>query len=80
MGERLTGTFMWMDASRLEDGLRMHAYKHIDTRRYLFLTEGGPAFRCAPCGSFVPVRLDYALQSYRAGEQDHSGLPLYDDR
>jgi hypothetical protein len=54
---------MWMDGSRLEGGLRLHAYKHIETRRYLYLTEGGPAFRCAPCGSFVPVRLDYALQS-----------------
>jgi hypothetical protein len=103
VGERLAGTFMWMDASELEAGLRMHAYKHIETRRYVFLTEGGPAFRRAPCGRFVPVRLDYALQSVlcpwwvlagwdeedaaairdaiqRANQQDHTGLPHYDDR
>jgi hypothetical protein len=36
--------FMWMFAATLEDGTRIHAYKHRDTRRYLHLTEDGRAF------------------------------------
>jgi hypothetical protein len=103
VGERLAQTFMWMHSSELDEGLTLHAYKHIETRRYLYLSEGGPAFRRVPCRSFVPVRLDYALQSalcswwllagwdgddeaairqaiLRANQQDHTGLPNYDDR
>jgi hypothetical protein len=38
------GDFMWMFAVELESGLRLHAYKHIETRRYLHLDEEGRAF------------------------------------
>ncbi|MBA3359495.1 MAG: hypothetical protein H0U20_08595 [Thermoleophilaceae bacterium] len=63
VGERLAGAFMWMHEDELEDGSSLHAYKHIHTRRYLYLTEHGRAYQWAPCGRFVPTRLDYALQS-----------------
>ena len=43
-GERLTGAFMWMFEVELEDGLRVHAYKHRHTRRYLHLGEDGSAW------------------------------------
>lgn len=43
-GERLSGTFMWMFEVELEDGLRVHAYKHRDTRRYLHLGVDGSAW------------------------------------
>ena len=36
--------FMWMFEVELEGGVRLHAYKHIVTRRYLHLTEDGRAF------------------------------------
>jgi hypothetical protein len=36
--------FMWMFEIRLEDGRRVHAYKHVWTRNYLHLDEGGRAF------------------------------------
>jgi len=62
VGERLTGTFMWMQAIRLEDGTRIHAYKHTETRCYLYLSDAGEAYERLPCQSFLPLRLDYALE------------------
>ena len=41
----------------------MHAYKHICTRRYLFLTEDGRAFEYTRCGRFLPLRLDFAIEA-----------------
>jgi hypothetical protein len=38
------GDFMWMHEVELEDGVRLHAYKHYETRRYLHLDHGGRAF------------------------------------
>jgi hypothetical protein len=34
VGFELAGWFMWMYAAELEDETRVHAYKHISTRRY----------------------------------------------
>ena len=61
-GERITGTFMWMHEEALEDGSRVHAYKHIETRDYLYLSASGDAFELAPCGRLVPLRLDLAIE------------------
>lgn len=36
--------FMWMHEVELEDGTRLHAYKHWETRQYLHLDHGGRAF------------------------------------
>jgi hypothetical protein len=36
--------FMWMHEIELESGLRVHAYKHRETRRYLHLDIDGRAF------------------------------------
>jgi hypothetical protein len=36
--------FMWMHEVELEDGIRLHACKHWETRRYLHLDHGGRAF------------------------------------
>lgn len=38
------GDFMWMHEIELDDGARLHAYKHRETRRYLHLDHGGRAF------------------------------------
>lgn len=38
------GDFMWMYEVELEDGTRLHAYKHYETRRSLHLDHGGRAF------------------------------------
>jgi hypothetical protein len=63
VGARLTETFMWMHEAQLDDGEALHAYKHVHTRRYLYLTERGAAFEPAPCGDFVPIRLDRAIEA-----------------
>jgi hypothetical protein len=36
--------FMWMFEVELEDGTRLHAYKHRETRRYLHLSEDDRVF------------------------------------
>ena len=43
VGTALAGSFMWMDEVRLNDGTRVHAYKHVMTRRYLHLAADGTA-------------------------------------
>jgi hypothetical protein len=62
VGQRLAETFMWMQENELDDGTVVHAYKHIHTRRYLYLTADGRAFDRAPCGGFVAMRLDFAIE------------------
>ena len=44
IGSRLAEWFMWMFDLSLADGARVHAYKHVATRRYLHLAEDGRAF------------------------------------
>ena len=36
--------FMWMSEVELESGLRLHIYKHIETRKSLHLDKEGRAF------------------------------------
>jgi hypothetical protein len=44
VGEEVTCHFMWMCEVELSSGKRLHAYKHIDTRRYVHLDRDGAAF------------------------------------
>jgi len=44
VGQHLARRLMWMAEIELRDGTRVHAYKHIDTRRYLHLDTSGRAF------------------------------------
>jgi hypothetical protein len=67
VGERLTAGFMWMNDVELDDGSRLHAYKHIHTRAYLYLTEDGRAFERTPCGRYAPQRLDFAIKHALCG-------------
>lgn len=62
VGQRLAETFMWMHEEELDDGSVLHAYKHVHTRRYLYLTPDGRAFAYAPCGGYLPMRLDHAIE------------------
>jgi hypothetical protein len=62
VGELLAGGFMWMHEGKLGDGTPLHAYKHIYTRRYLYLTPDLTAFEPLPCDRFAPLRLDFALE------------------
>jgi hypothetical protein len=62
VGPRLAETFMWMHEEELDDGSVLHAYKHIHTRRYLYLTPDGRAFAYAPCGAHLRMQLAHAIQ------------------
>ena len=47
--------FMWMHEEELADGRRVHAYKHIDTRRYVHLDESGGALVYTDSGRYRAV-------------------------
>jgi hypothetical protein len=50
VGVKLADWFMWGGASELEDGVRVHSYKHITTREHFHLGEDGRAFEyISPC-------------------------------
>lgn len=51
VGDRLAGQFMWMAEIELDDGTRVHAYKHVQTRRYLHLDMHGRIFVLVPPSS-----------------------------
>lgn len=42
--DELCDQFMWMCDLALDDGAILNAYKHHDTRRYLYLTDDGRTF------------------------------------
>lgn len=42
--DELCNQFMWMCDLALDDGAILNAYKHHDTRRYLYLTDDGRTF------------------------------------
>ena len=46
LSEHIAECFMWMHEIRLDDGTAVHAYKHVRTRRYLYLAFDGHAFAC----------------------------------
>jgi hypothetical protein len=53
--------FMWMHESRSPGGLAIHAYKHIDTRRYLHLDEFGCAYLSYERG-YLQVDLGWLIE------------------
>lgn len=54
--------FMWMGELELDDGLEVHAYKSIATRRYLHLGVDGRAFAYRSWGRYEEVTLREALE------------------
>lgn len=44
LGDELVGDFIWMHEVEMATGERVHAYKHIDTRCYIHLSEAGRAY------------------------------------
>jgi hypothetical protein len=62
VGEYLARGFMWMHEEELDDGTRIHAYKHRTTRRYLYLCESGTGYVATRCGRLAELRLDWAIE------------------
>jgi len=55
IGVHLADWFMWMHEVELENGLHLHAYKHITTRRYFHLAADGAAFIYLSGGSYREI-------------------------
>ena len=49
--------FMWMYEIELRDGRRVHAYKHIETRRYVHLDADVTAYAYLEGSRYRPVDL-----------------------
>lgn len=62
VGDCLASQFMWMAEIELDDGIRIHAYKHIETRRYLHLDASGLAFEFRPDGSYLGIKTTTAAK------------------
>ncbi len=57
----LAHAFMWMHRFTLPDGTVVHAYKHCDTRRYIFLDKRLQAYRYTGLSSYVRQDLGAAI-------------------
>lgn len=70
LDEEVVEQFMWMHEVELEDGTRVHAYKHWLNRRYLYLGRRGDAYlhiepedlESDEPDRYVPQRLCEALE------------------
>jgi hypothetical protein len=62
VGRELLDMFMWMHEVEVDGGLHLHAYKHIDTRRYLHLSATGDAYDYFSPRGYRPIDLADALE------------------
>jgi hypothetical protein len=58
---------MWMFDVELDDGVRVHAYKHMATRRYFHFAEDGRAFVFAGNERYREIRPRHAIYEAFAG-------------
>jgi hypothetical protein len=69
--EHVVEGFMWMYRTELDDGSVVHAYKHSETRRYVFLGEDGRGYTYCRGGRYQiadPERqLRYATRGVERG-------------
>ena len=65
--------FMAMYQSSTPDGLVIHAYKHIDTRRYLFIDGDGGTWRYTGTSSYCRIPVGGALEEAFCQWGDLSG-------
>jgi hypothetical protein len=70
VGEQLVDWFMWMFEVELADRSRVHAYKHVATRRYFHLGEDGRAFAYRSVGRYLEISPREAIDEAFTGWQD----------
>jgi hypothetical protein len=70
VGMELVGDFMWMHGLELDDGLEVHAYKNIGTRRYLHLGVDGRAFLYGPGGQYWEITTAAAVEAALGHRED----------
>jgi hypothetical protein len=72
LADELAAWFMWMFEVELTDGVRLHAYKHTATRRYLFVGVDGHAYAADGTGHYLRRGLPTAIaQAFVGWEPAH---------
>lgn len=67
VGARRAGEFMWMFEVALADGSVAHAYKHVLTRRYMYVAEDGRTLALTRSGRYRPIAQGDALAAALGG-------------
>jgi len=62
VGPELLDMFMWMHEVEADGGVRLHAYKHTQTRRYVHLTATRDAYDYVSPHGYRPIELADALE------------------
>jgi hypothetical protein len=75
VGLEVVDGFMWMNELELDEGLEVHAYKSIATRRYLHLAVDGRAFRYHSPGRYEEITVREALEEAFTGWEKTLPLP-----
>jgi hypothetical protein len=70
VGVQLVEWFMWMFAIELDDRSRVHAYKHVATRRYFHLGEDGRAFAYRSEARYLEISPLEAVEAAFTGWED----------
>jgi hypothetical protein len=75
IGIELADWFMWMHEIELADGARVHAYKHISTRRYFHLAHDGRAFAYTRRGRYAEIGRSWAIHLVFDGWEELASWP-----
>ena len=70
VGLELVRWFMWMGQIELVDDTRVHAYKHVTTRRYLHIGEDQRLFAYRSPNAYLEIESAHALEEAFAGWAD----------
>ena len=70
VGLELVRWFMWMGQVELVDDTRVHAYKHIATRRYFHIGEDGRLFAYGSPDRFTEIEPEEAVDEAFFGWDD----------
>ncbi len=72
VGHDLVGWFMWMFEIELANESRLHAYKHVTTRRYMHVDATGRAFQYDAAGRYQEVAVPVAIARVFVGWEQSS--------
>ena len=79
VGVHLADWFMWMFEIELDDGGRVHAYKHITTRCYFHQAVDGRSFVYLRGGGYREIDRRHAIDLVFAEWEELSPAPDEDD-
>jgi hypothetical protein len=80
VGVKLADWFMWMCESELEDGVRLHSYKHITTREHFHLGVDGRTFEYVRSHRYREIDRRHAIDVVFDGWEELTSGPDDKDR